>query len=90
MLLDVKVDENMVKELCLKKIEEKLNGVDVELVFWDSSELKRRTCLSWNTIQERFFYHPEFPKFKIGGKWMFPAEETKEFLLKWLREEGGV
>lgn len=89
-MFDVQVNENEVRELYLRKVEEKLEKVDAELVYWDSAELKRRTCLSWNTIQEKFFFHPDFPKFKVGGKWMFPAEETKRFLLKWLYEEGSV
>lgn len=87
-MFDVQVDESEVRELYLKKLDEKLEMVDAELVFWDSTELKRRTCLSWNTIQEKFFFHPDFPKFKVGGKWMFPAQETKQFLLKWLH--GGI
>ncbi|WYQ41277.1 group-specific protein [Bacillus sp. FSL W7-1321] len=89
-MFNVMVDENEVRELYLKKLEEKLKVVDSELVYWDSKELKRRTCMSWNTIQEKFFFHPDFPKFKVGGKWIYPAEDTKKFLLKWLQEEGGV
>lgn len=86
-MLTVKIDENEVRELYLEKLEEKIREVDTELIFWDSKELMRRTCMSWNTIQDRFFHDERFPKFKVGGKWMFPAQETREFLLKWLREQ---
>ncbi|MCM2675511.1 DUF771 domain-containing protein [Alkalicoccobacillus plakortidis] len=86
-MLNIQVDEHEIRELYLEKLEEKIKYADVELVYWDSAELKRRTCLSWNTIQEKFFFHPDFPKYKIGGKWMFPAQETKKFLLKWIRDE---
>ena len=86
-MLTVQIDENEVRELYLQKLEEKLKELDSELVFWDTNELKRRTCLSWNTIQKEFFFDLRFPKFKVGGKWMFPAQETKEFLLQWLREQ---
>lgn len=84
-MLDIQIDENEVRQLYLKKLEEKIKEIDSELVFWDTNELKRRTCMSWNTIQEKFFYHPDFPKYKIGGKWYFPAQETKQFLLEWLK-----
>ena len=87
MMLNIEIDENEVRELYIEKLEEKINEVDAEMVFWDTNELKRRTCLSWNTIQGTFFYDPRFPKFKVGHKWMFPAEETKKFLLQWLREQ---
>lgn len=86
-MLNIEIDENEVRELYLEKLEEKIREVDTEMVFWDTNELKRRTCMSWNTILDKFFYDPRFPKFKVGGKWMFPAQETKEFLLQWLREQ---
>lgn len=86
-MLTVKIDENEVRELYLEKLEEKIREVDAEMVFWDTNELKRRTCLSWNTIQDKFFYDPRFPKYKVGGKWLFPAKETKEFLLTWISEQ---
>jgi hypothetical protein len=86
-MLTVQVDEKEIQQLIHEKLEKKLKGVGTELVFWDSKELQRRTCLSWNTIQKEFFFDPRFPKYKVGGKWMFPAEETKEFLLQWLREQ---
>lgn len=86
-MIQVQVDEQEVRRLYLEKIEEKLKEVDAELVFWDSKELMRRTCLSWNTILDKFFYDPRFPKYKVGSKWMFPAEETKRFLLQWLSEQ---
>lgn len=85
-MLSVQIDEHQVKQMYMEKLEEKIKEVDTELVFWDSRELERRTCMSWNTIQKEFFFHPDFPKYKIGGKWYFPAKETKAFLLNWLRK----
>lgn len=86
-MLTVQIDEQEVQRLIREKLEEKLKEMDNEKVFWDSRELQRRTCLSWNTILEKFFYDPRMPKYKVGGKWLFPAQETKEFLLNWLREQ---
>lgn len=84
-MIEILVDEEAIKKLYMKAIEEKLKDVDADLVFWDTKELKRRTCLSWNTIQEQFFHHKDFPKAKIGGKWMYPAKETEVFLLEWIK-----
>jgi hypothetical protein len=86
-MLNIQIDEQEVKQLYLEKLEEKVKEVDKELIFWDRKELLRRTCLSWNTILEKFFYDPRFPKYKVGQKWLFPAEESKKFLLKWLSEQ---
>lgn len=89
-MINIHIDEQEVKKLVLEKIEEMLKDVDKDLVFWDRKELTRRTCLSWNTIQQYFFYDPRFPKYKVGSKWIFPAQETKEFLLTWLKEQSRI
>lgn len=89
-MIQVQIDQNEVKTLYLEKLEEKIKEVDAELVYWDANELKRRTCMSWGTIQNTFFFHPDFPKFKIGQKWYFPAGEARKFLLKWLREQSQI
>ncbi|WP_100373107.1 group-specific protein [Bacillus sp. FJAT-45037] len=88
-MIQVQIDEGQVKALTLEKIEEHLKNVDTELVYWDTNELKRRTCMSWGSIQSSFFYHPNFPKHKIGQKWYFPAAAAKKFLLDWIEEQGG-
>ena len=85
-MLKVEVDELKVEQLMLQKIGEAIQDYDAELVFWDTAELKRRTCMSWSTIQEKIFFEDGFPKTKVGGKWYYPAKETREFLLKWLKE----
>ena len=85
-MLEVKVDEQVMQQLVKEEIQQKIKEVDSELVFWDRNELLRRTCMSWNFIQEQFFFHPDFPKYKVGTKWVFPAEKTKRFLLEWLEQ----
>ena len=87
-MLDIQINEEEFKELYLEKLQERMREVEAELVFWDTKELKRRTCMSWNTIQEQFFFDPRFTKHKIGGKWYFPARETQQFLLMWIAEKG--
>ncbi|MEK4193227.1 MULTISPECIES: group-specific protein [Paenibacillus] len=86
-MLSVNVNKTEVMKMCREQIELLVKEVDSEYVFWDTSELKRRTCLSWNTIQSLFFFDPRFPKRKIGGKWFFPARETRRFLEEWLEEQ---
>jgi hypothetical protein len=86
-LLNIQIDENEALKLYMEKVEEKLKDFDAELVFWDSKELMRRTCMSWNFIQDQFFFDSRFPKYKVNSKWVFPAKETREFLLTWLKEK---
>lgn len=55
-MFNVQVDENVVKELCVEEIQKKVKEYDAELAFWDTKELKKRVCMSWNTIQDQFFF----------------------------------
>lgn len=89
-LVKVELDEFAVQEQIKTQISELIQGVDAEMVFWDRKELMRRTCMSWNSIQEHFFFDPDFPKAKIGAKWYFPARETREFLVTWLSKQKGA
>lgn len=86
-MLEIKVDQQEVRQTLMDQLKKKVNEADTELVFWDRNELMRRTCLSWSSIQEKFFFDARFPKHKVGGKWLFPAEKTKAFLLEWLEEQ---
>ncbi|MFJ7680362.1 group-specific protein [Peribacillus sp. NPDC097198] len=85
-MINISVDENEVRRLYLEELKEHIKKVDAELIFWDTKELTKRTCMSLSTVQKEFFYDPRFPKRKVGGKWYFPVDKTKEFLLMWLDE----
>ncbi|MBT2288004.1 group-specific protein [Paenibacillus albidus] len=84
--LSIEVDKKEMLRLCREQISEKVREFDSEFVFWDSAELRKRTCMSWSTIQETFFFDPRFPKRKVGGKWYYPVRETRQFLENWLDE----
>lgn len=88
-MLTVTVDERKIRQMYSEKIAEKIKEAEVDLVYWDKKELVRRTCMSWESILKYFFYDKRFRKFKIGGKWYFPAKEAKEFLLEWISEQDG-
>lgn len=86
-IFNVQVNESAVLEMCKERIGMLIREAEGEFVYWDASELKRRTCMSWNTIQDTFFFDQRFIKRKIGGKWYFPAKEAREFLTLWLQEQ---
>lgn len=84
-LIEVNVDQNEVKRILQQKLDEAIKRAEKETVLWDTKELERQTCMSINTIKENFFYTEGFPKYKIGGKWYFPAEEAKNWILGWVK-----
>lgn len=86
-MLQVQIDEQHINEILRVEIKKRLEDVQVKYTFWDMKELCEQTRLCENTIKEKFFYDERFPKFKIGKKWLFPAEEAKSFLIEWLKEQ---
>ncbi|WP_370295199.1 group-specific protein [Rossellomorea marisflavi] len=86
-MIEVKVKQEEVKELYLEELKKAIKEAEKQTIFWDMKELVRQTRLSINTIQNEFFYEPDFPKYKIGRKWMFPAKKTREFLLEWIERQ---
>ncbi|WP_058302863.1 group-specific protein [Gorillibacterium timonense] len=85
-MIEIHIDQHQVNEFVKEKISDILKQLDSDYVFWDSKQLSKLTCMSWGTIQSTFFFHPDFQKHKIGGKWYFPAREAREFLERWLKE----
>lgn len=86
-MLSVQLDERMIESLFLEELKKRLDQLENKLTYWDMKTLCKQTCLSENTIKEKFFYDARFPKYKVGGKWMFAAKETEEFLIIWLKEQ---
>ncbi|MFF2015024.1 group-specific protein [Paenibacillus sp. NPDC058177] len=86
-LVTINIDKSRVLIICRDEIKKLLNDIDNEYIFWDTRELKKRTCMSWNTIQDTFFFDARFLKHKVGGKWYYPVKETRNFLEQWLSEQ---
>jgi hypothetical protein len=86
-MINIQLDEQKVELIFLEELKKKLKQLEKRTTFWDMKTLCKETCMSENTIKEKFFYDTRFPKYKIGGKWYFPAAECEEFLLTWIREQ---
>ncbi|RPK29837.1 group-specific protein [Paenibacillus xylanexedens] len=84
MIVNVQVDQDEIRRIYKASIEAAIKDVDKEDVFWDTPELKRRTNMSWDTIQKTFFFDPNFPKKKVGTKWFYPVRKTRKYLEEWL------
>lgn len=78
-MISVQVDEKEVRKIYLEKVEEKVRTVDAELVFWDTNELKRRTCMSWNTIQKEFSLIQGSQNLKLVQNGTFHLKKLKSF-----------
>ncbi|MEK5171793.1 group-specific protein [Heyndrickxia sp. FSL W8-0496] len=86
-MINVQIDEKEIENIFLDEVRKHLKKIESQSTFWDMKELCRQTNMSINFIKETFFYDPRFPKKRVGKKWLFPAKECEEFLLKWLKEQ---
>lgn len=86
-MLTVQVDENLINEIVTNEVAKKVEASAHRHTFWDMKELCRQTNMSENFIKEHFFYDEQFPKFRVGRKWLMPAKDTEKFLLAWLKKQ---
>lgn len=86
-MLQIQLDQEHIEAEFKKELKARLDELEAEEVFWDMNDLQKKTKMSVNTMKDHFFYDERFPKYQVGRKWYFPAKETREFLLMWLKEQ---
>ncbi|KQU60248.1 hypothetical protein FZC83_10995 [Rossellomorea marisflavi] len=67
-MIDVKVNQAYVKEIYLDELKKGIKEAEKQTIFWHMKELVRQNGLSVNTVQNDFFYEPDFPRYKVGRK----------------------
>lgn len=85
-MLKIELDELALETKFIEELQKRLDAIQYRCTLWDMKELIRQTNMSEPFIKEKFFYHPDFPKFKVGNKWFFPARETESFILNWIKK----
>ncbi|PED05284.1 hypothetical protein [Bacillus pseudomycoides] len=86
-MLNIQLDDKIIEQRFLEELRKRLDQIEQRRTFWDMKELCKQTSMSENTIKEKFFYDDRFLKYKIGGKWYFPAIDAENFLLMWIKEQ---
>ena len=88
-MVQINVNEDELQELILEQINEKLEDFDNSKLFYTMEDLKEITGFSNSHIRNTFFDDERFAAIrrKVGRKWVFEVEATRDFLRKWLREQ---
>lgn len=86
-MLSIQVNQRELEHLFVEELKKRLEQLEHRCTYWDMKELCKQTNMSENNIKEKFFYDERFPRYKIGGKWYFPARECEHFLLLWIKEQ---
>lgn len=86
-MLQVQIDPAFAETILREEIQKNIEQVSIKTLFWDMKELCRQVQMSETFVKEQFFYNPDFPKFRVGKKWLMPAKQTEEFLLAWIAQQ---
>lgn len=81
------INEDLMREMMQQAVQEQAEKIAQEKIFWTVQDLQDYTNMHIKTMKEHFFYDPDFPKFKIGATWRFPAAKVKVYLDTWSQEQ---
>ncbi|MEK4228932.1 group-specific protein [Solibacillus sp. FSL H8-0538] len=82
-MLQIQINDAAAEAILREEIRKRVDGLVHKATFWDMQELCRQVSLSETTVKETFFYDPDFPKFRVGRKWLINARLAEEFLYEW-------
>ncbi|WP_057915811.1 MULTISPECIES: helix-turn-helix domain-containing protein [Peribacillus] len=91
-MISFEIDQELLKALYIQKVEEHLREIEQEVFFMDSKQLATYLNMSWNTIVSNLLYDEDFPKVRLGSKWLFNRKEVQEFMKAYyveVRNNGG-
>lgn len=86
-MLNIAIDEVKIEEIIREEAQKKVERAIIQHTLWDMNELSRQVCMSIPFIKDHFFYNEDFPKFKVGSKWLMPAQEAHDYVVKWLKRQ---
>jgi len=92
-MLNIEIDELMVKSLLEKAIDERVKEIEQTVYFMNSKEVLKYVGMSWNSFNEHIMSDPNFTAaIRLGNKWLFNRKELDAYLEKFfvaVRENGG-
>ena len=92
--LHVGLDESLVENIVKEKTDDYLKSVEKsvekESMFMTFNELVKYLNMSNVSIREFLLWRNDFPKIRLGSKWLFPRNEVTNFMAKYLEEVRAV
>lgn len=91
-MIQIELNEEELKEIYIKMVEQRLTELEAETFFLDSKQLQKFTGMGWNSIVTHLLSDPNFPSLKLGKKWIFPRHEVEKYLQRYyeaVRDSGG-
>ncbi|MGM0899410.1 MAG: helix-turn-helix domain-containing protein [Bacillota bacterium] len=91
-MIHIELNEQELKGIYIKMVEQRLTELEAETFFLDSKQLQKFTGMGWNSIVAYLLSDPKFPSLRLGNKWLFPRQEVEKYLQRYyeaVRDSGG-
>lgn len=85
-IIKVDLNEESLKKLYLVEVKKHLAKLEADTFLMDSKQLCKMLNLSWPTIEKLFLNDPEFPKIRVGKKWIFNRKKVENYIERWTEE----
>lgn len=85
-MIEIKLDEKELKAIYLAEVQKRLDQIEFESLLMSSKQLCKMLSLSWPTVEKEFLRDPNFPKIRIGTKWLFNRSEVQQYINRWSNE----
>ncbi len=82
-MIEIKLDKEELKAMYLAEVQKRLDQIEFESILMDSKQLCKMLSLSWPTIEKLFLRDPNFPKLRVGTKWLFNRHEVQQYIDQW-------
>lgn len=89
-MINFQLDEKVLEEIYNQKVDEYLKSVERESMFMTFNDLVKYLNMSNVSIREFLLWRNDFPKIRLGTKWLFPRKEITNFMEKYLEEVRAV
>jgi excisionase family DNA binding protein len=86
-MLEIKLDDDEVKALFLAEVKSRLDKIESQALLMNSKQLCKYLSLSWPTVEKVFLSDPNFPRIRLGSKWLFPRKEVERYIDIWAMEK---
>lgn len=85
-MFEIKVDNEELKRLYLVEVQKRLEEIELQSLLMDTKQLCKMLSLSWPTVEKTFLSDPNFPRLRIGKKWVFNRKEIQTYIDSWSKQ----
>ncbi|MFF2754798.1 helix-turn-helix domain-containing protein [Psychrobacillus sp. NPDC058041] len=89
-MINLQLDERWMEKVYREQIDDYLKSVEKESMLMTFNDLVKYLNMSNVSIREFLLWRDDFPKIRLGSKWLFPRKEVAVFMEGYLEEVRAV